>query len=298
MTQPSRDQNVWRDEEEMVAAICEVYPDTDRQNLRFHRSGWDSVAIETAGRLFKFPRQTNALAALRREVDILALVRPLSPLPVPDMRLHGHPAPFSEHLVLPGEHLVTAQYERLSEARRDRLAAALADFYAAIHAIDPAAARAAGAVPVEAWLPAQTVDKIALPLLPVHVRAEARQIVDVHAATASAEPDEIYGFFDGHGWNMAFDHATGTLNGIYDFADSGIGQRHQEFVYSSFISWDLTERIIGHYEGVTGLSIDRKRVRTLTGYHRLWELAVCAQSGNSTEIEEMLTSALSWLERP
>src|SRR5690606_2345867 len=84
----------------------------------------------------------------------------------------------------------------------------------------------------------------------------------------------IYGFFDGHGWNMAFDHAAGRLNGVYDFADSGLGPLHQDFLYSNLISADLTARIITAYERETGRHIDRDRVDLLTGTHRLWELAM------------------------
>ena len=46
---------------------------------------------------------------------------------------------------------------------------------------------------------------------------------------AAMPPDPlgtVYGFFDGHGWNMAFDHARGRLNGIFDFGDSGFGPLH------------------------------------------------------------------------
>jgi hypothetical protein len=92
-----------------------------------------------------------------------------------------------------------------------------------------------------------------------------------------AEPYEaIYGFFDGHGWNMAFDHGRQRLNGIYDFADSGIGPLHQEFIYSSFVSPDLTARLVSAYEELTGRGLDRTRITVLTGMHRLWELAELA----------------------
>lgn len=72
---------------------------------------------------------------------------------------------------------------------------------------------------------------------------------------------------------MAFDHVRQRLNGVHDFGDSGIGPLHQEFIYSSLVSPNLTERIIGSYEQITGRAIDLERVAVLTGTHRLWELA-------------------------
>ncbi len=82
-----------------------------------------------------------------------------------------------------------------------------------------------------------------------------------------------YGFFDGHGWNMAFDATAQRLNGVYDFGDSGFGQLQQEFIYSNMISPDLTERIIGRYETLTGRALDRERIALLFEVLRLSELA-------------------------
>jgi len=82
-----------------------------------------------------------------------------------------------------------------------------------------------------------------------------------------------YGFFDGHGWNLAFDQETSRLSGVYDFADSGFGSLHRDFVYSNFISTDLTERIVTNYEALSGRVLRRERIEVLTGAHRLWELA-------------------------
>ena len=52
--------------------------------------------------------------------------------------------------------------------------------------------------------------------------------------------------------NMAFDHERGVLNGVYDFADAGLGSRARDLNYSSFISADLTDRLVAAYEHATG----------------------------------------------
>jgi hypothetical protein len=69
---------------------------------------------------------------------------------------------------------------------------------------------------------------------------------------------------------MAFQE--GRLNGIYDFGDAGIGARHRDFVYASFISGDLVRRMLPIYSRLTGVAVDPRRVAVLTGWHRLWEL--------------------------
>ena len=283
---------VWTDEADMVAALRPLLGDAPA-GLDFYRSGWDSVAIAAGERMFKFPRHAEALAALRREIAILEQVAPVSPLRVPSMILHDGARPFSEHVLIPGDHLLKAGYERLDPPRRDALADALAGFHAAIHRLDPARMRAIGAGPVEAWLPPEAVERFALPALPAAWRGPAAAIVAAYADLPPDPAGEVYGHFDAHGWNMAFDSPAGRLNGLYDFADSGIGPLHREFICSSFVSRDLTERIIGRYERHATRSIDRGRVGCLTGYHRLWELAVAVRDGGPAD--DMRASALDWL---
>jgi hypothetical protein len=111
------------------------------------------------------------------------------------------------------------------------------------------------------------------PVLPSRLRRYADQIV---AAWQQLPPDPYgttFGFFDGHGWNMAFDHTKKRLNGIYDFADSGFGPLHQEFIYANWIAPDLTARIVAKYEVLTERTLDRDRIELLSGVLRLSELA-------------------------
>ncbi|UJW85280.1 phosphotransferase family protein [Devosia sp. SL43] len=258
--------------------------------------GWDSVAVDVDDRwIFKFPRHARGEAALRREAGILALVRAAVRLPVPNLELFDRPQIFSRHAKIAGEHLVTAQYNALPPIARHRLGEALGRFYAELHQIEPAAAEAVGILPAEEWMDADDIERRIAPVLPEALKPFADATL---AEWADLTPDPlgtIYGFFDGHGWNMAFDHAAGKLNGIYDFADSGIGPLHREFVYSSFISPELTERIIGSYEHLTGRHIDRRRVAVLTGAHRLWELA--AEADKPDEVLGMLASVAAWANR-
>lgn len=87
---------------------------------------------------------------------------------------------------------------------------------------------------------------------------------------------ETYGFFDGHGWNMAFDADRRRITGVYDFGDSGFGQLQQEFIYSSMVSPDLTRRIVDRYEALSGRPLDRARIDLLFKALRLSELAEMA----------------------
>jgi hypothetical protein len=259
------------------AVITAAFPDLSGSTFRLLPEGWHSTAVDVDDRLIvKFLRHEEAAKALVREAGLLALVRPAVSMPVPDLTLHLGPPLFSRHGKLKGEHLATAQYDRLPEQACRQLAGRMALFHAELHRLDPAVMAAAGAEPIAPWLAPEKILNKALPVLPSALRELAEQAI---LAWQDLPPDPCgttYGFFDGHGWNLAFDHARQQLNGIYDFADSGFGGLHQELIYSSFIAPDLTARIVAAYEALTGRALDHRRIALLTGVHRLSELAALA----------------------
>ena len=243
--------------EEYRAAVRAVRPDLADVPMVLHTRGWDSNAVEAGDTIFKFPKHAEAPARLRREARFLALIAPRVPLVVPRMKLHETPRLFSEHVMIPGEIIETAGYDVLSDAQKQATAETLAEFYAALHAIPLSEAIAAGAEPKPEWPDAAAVLP-ALHELPEQVRDFAGRVFAAYLELLHEE--EIFGYFDGHGWNMAFDHERGVLNGVYDFADAAIGPRTREFTYSSLTSTDLTERLISAYENQTGIAINRRVV--------------------------------------
>lgn len=258
----------------LQATIVDRFPEHRDGRFTLLTAGWDCVAVDVDDRLiFKFPRHDDARQALVTEASLLAVVRPKLTMPVPELSLFSEPTPFSRHAKLPGEHLVTAQYEQLPVTARDRLAADMALFYAQLHELPADAMKAAGAAPIGAWLPPDEILRRVWPVLPPELHAFAERTIGAWQGLPPDPHGTIYGFFDGHGWNMAFDHDRQRLNGIYDFGDSGFGDLHQEFIYSNFISRDLTARTVAEYEALTGRVLDRERIELLSGVLRLWELA-------------------------
>jgi aminoglycoside phosphotransferase (APT) family kinase protein len=267
------------DPETLRAVIAEVFPDLADSVFTPQTRGWDSVAIDVDNRLiFKFPRHAAGRAGLVREAALLAIVHPAVTLPTPDMTLHQGPTRegallFSRHDKLRGGYLEPALYAELAEAARDRLAQDLALFYAQLHALPAAALEAAGAGPIKPWLEPDDILERVWPVLTEPLRGYVERTIAAWRALPPDPHGATYGFFDGHGWNMAFDPATQRLNGVYDFGDSGFGQLQQEFIYSNMVSPDLTARIVGRYEILTGRSLDRERIALLFEALRLSELA-------------------------
>lgn len=236
--------------------------------------GWHSLAIDIGDRFIaKFPEGMEAEQALRREASLLALVGPRLTMAVPRMTIHEGPPLFSLHGKLHGGTLEREDYARLGQPARRDLASDLARFFAELHAIPLDAARAAGARPVEWWDTREATLAPVWRLLPEEMRAIAQDSIAEYRRLPPDPLGEVYGFFDAHGWNMAFDHAAGRLRGIFDFADSGLGPPHREFVQVSLVDPDLAVRTVEAYEAMTGKALDRRRIFLLTAAQRLSELA-------------------------
>ena len=274
-------------------AIVAARPEFARSTFSVAGRGWHSLAVDVDGAwICKFPQGEEAEQALRREAQVLHAVRPLLTMPVPDMTLHPGPPLFSMHRTLPGRDLEQSGYARLDEDARNRLAAGLALFFAELHAVPLSRMRTAGAEPIGVW---ETGDAALQPvwgLLPDSVRERAQRALQAYRARGADPLGEVYGFFDAHGWNMAFDHDAGRLNGVFDFADSGIGPLHREFVPVSLVDPDLAARSAGAYEALTGKVLDRSRIFALTAAMRLSELAGAIETGE--RVPETRAIVVDW----
>ena len=287
------------DPEILRAVIVKTFPDLAAGAFTPQSRGWDSVAIDVDARLiFKFPRHEAGRAGLVREAALLAIIHPAVTLPVPNMTLHEGPPLFSRHDKLRGGHLEPPRYAELAEPARDRLAQDLALFYAQLHALPAASLAAAGADPIKPWLEPDDILRRTWPVLSEPLRKYAERTIAAWRALPPDPHGRTYGFFDGHGWNMAFDPSAQRLNGVYDFGDSGFGQLQQEFIYSNMICPDLTARILGRYEALTGRLLDRERIALLFEVLRLSELAEHADDPRWGPVSLETVRALSQARSP
>ncbi len=279
---------------EQISAITAAFPHLAGDEFTTSHAGWDSLAVMAGGMVFKFPKHAQAAERLRQEIRVLSILRPRVQMALPDLVLHdeGDQA-FSSHRMIAGEHLLAAQYEVLAEHAKARLAHELAQFFSDVHAIDQKLWVDAGVSAIAPWPSVNDMRSMALPLLPEEIRAECDAILNDFAALPPDPHGSIFGMFDCHGWNMAFDHHDQRLNGLYDFGDSGFGPLHLDFMHSSLISADLTWRVMTEYESLTGRTLDRSRMRTLIGTHRLMELA---KDGSNPEMGDWLRGNVEqWL---
>lgn len=251
-------------------AVAAAFPDLAGIPLQPLGAGFDCRSWLAGTFVVKEPLHPAAAEALAREARVLQVLHGKIHLAIPRPQHAPGPPALSRHDLLPGQHLTPDLYDTLSAPARDHLAQDLARFHAECHAVPAADLRAAGAQAVQPW--PETVST-AIQLLPPALRGVAQRLLAEWTLLSPDPWGEVWGHFDAHGWNMAFDPVAKRLQGIYDFGDSGFGPLHRDLIYSALISFDLTLRLGRAYEARTGKRIDPMRLRCLSGAHRLWELA-------------------------
>lgn len=277
-------------------AIRAAMPGLALDDPRVLGNGFDNIALLAGGMIFRFPRSAAGEARLRKEADFLALIRPRVDMILPDLVVHEGPTVFSCHHFIPGEVFTPDRYLALTESKRDQMAEELAVLYAQLHAIPVAEAKAVGASRVDNFCEAKEVLASLKTLLTADELQWAQQVVTAWQNLPSDPLGDVFGWFDGHGWNMAIDFDNGHINGVFDFADAGFGAVHYDLMHNNLMHPDLTERIVRHYSAITAQQVDPHRIAILSSMHRLSDMA---ESYDDPMFGELTTFLLrEWRKHP
>jgi aminoglycoside phosphotransferase (APT) family kinase protein len=139
------------------------------------------------------------------------------------------------------------------------------------------------------------------PLLPPPDALAARmgnRLTDPHIARTFAVLIERYrgvkpapadiGLVHGDIWggNLAVDLETGALNGLFDFADAGIADRHLDLMYIHSFGPAFAERLFDTYTARTGFAISRQRTALYHAIAAFSALAETVDEGNDRLLEQ------------
>jgi aminoglycoside phosphotransferase (APT) family kinase protein len=125
--------------EQVVALVAAQFPTLAPVRATPVGAGWDNVAFRVNDTfVFRFPRREVAVALIDKERRVLPRLAPRLPLPIPVPVLFGapcaaYPWPFFGYRALDGASACSAG---LDDSAREALARPLAEFLAALHAID------------------------------------------------------------------------------------------------------------------------------------------------------------------
>jgi aminoglycoside phosphotransferase len=164
------------------------------------------------------------------------------------------------------------------------LGRALAEIHAAFSATE---VRALGFTEADPLLPpadalaARMGDRLSDP----HIAGTFATLLERYRAVKPAPVDIALVHGDIWGGNLAVDLETGALNGLFDFADASLADRHLDLMYIHSFGPAFTERLFRTYETTTGLTISRQRTALYHGIAAFSALADMANKGEDYLLE-------------
>lgn len=231
----SRDSAAWpRDHADAARRVLPHLPPGSRARLVPIGEGDDSLAFRQGARVVRVAKHAASADRLAREACVLAGIADALPLAVPRPAFVRADATcaFAVHAHLPGTALTSARWERLPAAARERTAAQLAGFVAALHAL-PTDTGARCGVPTLDLATRSAALRPALARLPsVDARIVARlddSLAGWETSPAPRRPALLHADLDpGH---VLHDARSARLTGVIDFGDLAIGDPARDLVY-------------------------------------------------------------------
>lgn len=272
-----------KDLEKVAAIVSQGCPAIDTKNVAFLSRGWDNLAFKIGNyHVARFPRDKVAYEALCREEVFCRFIKGKVSLQTPDLKVYcADDYPFSLHRFIPGESLTKELYLKLSEDQKDCVAKHLVEFFRFFHSINTKEAKNLGAKKIKDHTDIKFIKENIEKREFGGVATFVKSIICEYEKIIVKDCDIVFGYYDAHGKNMSFDANKGALFGIFDLADSGMGDIHQEFHPLNEISADLSKRTIFKYQKLTGRSIDWNRVRL---YSTIFQISQFAKSNDQQNL--------------
>lgn len=217
----------------LLAAVRERYPDLAVWSVRLATNGQNhTVLIVNESVVFRFPRYTAGVAAMRAETALLRAIRDRVPLAIPyptygdDGDVPADRA-FVGYALLPGTPLWRSAFAALPGNTQRAVAGQLAAFLHTLHTIPVAVlpARLLVADRRDGW--AAMYQRVRDQLFP-YMRPDARDAVRHHFATFLDTPGHFawrpalrHGDFGPS--NILYDPAESVVTGILDFSEAALG---------------------------------------------------------------------------
>ncbi|HVX44010.1 MAG TPA: aminoglycoside phosphotransferase family protein [Mycobacteriales bacterium] len=234
------------------------------------RSGWENVVVATDdGWIYRFPRDESV--AFDRELATLVALRKRLPAAVPHVEWTGTRTRFAAYRALTGASFDRTGYLAATDRERDRLAASLAGFLAAMHsALSAAEIDELGFDHGAGDDPAGRI-RSQLERIPAGFRAGVLELLSDYAATwgsgAVAGPTVLL-HNDFHFGNLVLSEPVGEVVGVWDFSCVQLGVPSFDFRYFAD-QVDLVGRMARAYEKLTGIAIDLRAATIADRMERL-----------------------------
>jgi aminoglycoside 2''-phosphotransferase len=222
----------------LLERIRAEFPNLDFQAASLIDDGADHrVVVLDDAWAFRFPRSPERIGFLQAELTVLALIAPVSPIPVPAYRFISRAKDFGGYRMIPGAPMRPTLFKSLGHGVQSSILDGIADFLRLIHALPPATiAREGGQIAHEwsgadwrrRWI-AERREVVATVAAPALLRRMDR-FYEVFAA-APPSPREVVTHGDLTDDHMLLAPDGSGLAGIIDFGDVCLADPAFDFAF-------------------------------------------------------------------
>ncbi|WP_457336309.1 cupin-like domain-containing protein [Rhizobacter sp. P5_C2] len=284
------------DEGAVRAAWRACFPNSLPGSVKVFPNTHESIVAEIDGdHIVKFPRAHRGATGIQVEQRITDFIRARVAVQVPKIELHSRPVALARYPKLDGTGFDRNAWAKLTDAKKDALAAQLAAFMLALHAVPAAEIERADLTFAPSWeLSADLIEtQLAGSEHPV-LRKLVPEVVRNHRNLKVPAKQLVLGHFDLHGGNLLLDAAQERLLGVIDFGNCKRGDLHQDFSPLCLSSPDLAERVMRAYEQQSGRKVNRLMVQHYATTFYLNLLAGLQRNGSTDKQAYWLGQLETW----
>lgn len=242
----------------MRSYLVKNNPDAE---IKFIGAGSDSCAfsvhVGNENYVYRFPRYNVVFDQYKQEADLCNFLRGIISAPIPDIEVHDGDVRFAKHKMLMGKKWHWHSLA-LSPIKQMRLARGIAQFLAELHSANISAFN------IESkrvdYVKFDEIHDMISPFLSKHQMAVFKKKFNEIVNKKVPKRDIVICHMGFKGKNSVIDN-HGNLVGVFDFGNAGCHERWRDLsiVRKGGNKW-LYRQVIRHYEKLTGIHCDRKRI--------------------------------------
>lgn len=222
--------------------------------IQYIGSGWSSIVFLVDNYIIRFPKHN--MADYEHELVICHRLNSFVSFEIPIVEMVlDYEYPFVKHKCLVGTIWDTSNMEK----RPNQLAKDCACFFSQIHSLSPITS--IRKIPTEAPLDIEIVEKKLYIFFDSHMLNKL--CYEYETGNIPSIVENVFIHADFHPNNVVLDH-NGRLKGVFDWCNSGIGEREKDFVH---LFNDMDKQFINtlfvEYYNYCNVEIDKLRVREL-----------------------------------
>ncbi|MBI3385110.1 aminoglycoside phosphotransferase family protein [Candidatus Gottesmanbacteria bacterium] len=255
-------------DEKYLQVIKKIFPAISEEQIEVFDDGWDFVVFLVNKKMtFRFPRRKYYADKLPAEVDFITKFKKLSPVPIPNLKLHADKTlkfPYVTYPFISGVQFKKELAGTFSQEELLTIAKQLAYFLSALHSFPLEkikALRKYGLEGLKAWQ--NRLKKIKQKVFPFISTSEQQWIEKIFnnffAVMKKSNIKLCVTHSDIMPEHIIVDPHKHTLSGIIDFGDISIGDPALDFTFLNKYGKDFLDKVYDEYKLITDEYFETRR---------------------------------------